>query len=325
MNDAEKTERKIGSRLESKPGTQACRILVLGATGQVGQSLAAACPGDFVFHGVSRRTLDLEDVDRLASRLDALIDEIEPHFVVNAAAYTAVDQAQTDIEAAYAANAVAPGVLAGVAARRGVALVHYSTDYVFDGHQATPYIESDAVQPLSVYGRSKLLGERAIEAVADRALVLRTSWVFSEFGRNFLKTMLHLAASRETLQVVNDQIGAPTSAHWIARITYDIMRTLRHADKQDQRWRCYHLSAAGEISWHGYADYLIAQARTLGFEVQTRVDGVSPIPGSGYPTPAPRPLSSRLDTSLLRDTFGVQTPDWREGVDEVLMALRCGH
>lgn len=279
------------------------------------------CPQDVELVPLTRAELDLSDIDSLAYRLEDLIQRYRPDFLVNAAAYTAVDQAESDESGAYAVNALAPGILAMVAAQTNVALLHYSTDYVFDGSKQGPYTETDATNPLSVYGRSKLAGERAIAAAEGRWLVLRTSWVYGEHGGNFLKTMLRLAAERDALKVVDDQTGSPTSARLIARVTFDIIHALRDAQDQDPRWGLYHLTASQSTTWYGYARYLIAQARTLGFTVKVEDSAIEPVASSQFPSAATRPQNSCLDTARLQQIFGLTLPDWQTGVDEVLNRL----
>jgi len=299
------------------------RILVTGATGQVGDALKQACPDGFDLRATSRAEIDLSDVDSLAYRLEDLVHSFQPDFLVNAAAYTAVDQAESDETTANAVNAIAPGILAMVAAQVNVPLLHYSTDYVFDGSKASPYTEQDVPDPLSAYGRSKLAGERAIASAGGKSLILRTCWVFGPHGQNFLKTMLRLAATRDTLKVVDDQQGCPTSANLIAQVTYQLIRAMWAEPEQDPRWGLYHLSASGSTTWFEYARYLIAQARDLGFEIRIKDEAITPVPSSQYPTAAIRPMNSRLDTRLIKETFDVQLASWQDGVDDVLRTLRC--
>lgn len=240
---------------------------------------------------------------------------VAPDVIVNAAAYTAVDRAESEPEAARQINALAPGVLAEEAKARGALLVHYSTDYVFDGAGSDWRFEDAPTGPLSVYGKTKLEGEQRIAASGADALVLRTSWVYAARGGNFAKTMLRLAAEREQLKVVADQIGAPTGADLLADVTAHLVRaTLR------DRALCgiYHAVASGETSWHAYARHVLGRARDKGLALKVQPEQVEALPSSAYPTPAPRPLNSRLDNHKLQDRFGLVLPHWQVGVDRLL-------
>lgn len=301
---------------------QKIRILVTGATGQVGVALKQTCPEGFDLRATSREELDLSDIDSLAYRLEDLIHSFKPDFLVNAAAYTAVDRAESDEATANAVNAIAPGILAMVAAQANVPLLHYSTDYVFDGSKNGPYTEQDLTGPLSAYGRSKLAGERAIASAGGKWLILRTCWVFGAHGENFLKTMLRLASTRDSLNVVNDQQGSPTSAELIAQVTFQLIQTMNAEQEQDPRWGLYHLSAAGSTTWFDYARYLIARARELGFDIRIKDEAIGPVPSAQYPTAAVRPMNSRLDTRLIEKTFGVRLSPWQDGVEDVLRKLK---
>jgi dTDP-4-dehydrorhamnose reductase len=235
------------------------------------------------------------------------LDEVRPDVIVNAAAYTAVDKAESEPELAHAVNAVAPALLAQEAARRGALLIHYSTDYVYDGAKAAPYVESDKTNPLGAYGRSKLAGEEGIRASGCDHLIFRTSWVYAARGANFLRTILRLAAEREELRIVMDQIGAPTWARLIAEATALALRQAL-AERRHGRFESglFHLACAGETSWHGFASAIVAGRSGL------RVKTVTPITTADYPLPAPRPANSRLDTSAFRARFGLALPDWRD-------------
>jgi dTDP-4-dehydrorhamnose reductase len=258
-----------------------------------------------------RSTLDLADVDAIRR----VVREVKPEIVVNAAAYTAVDQAESEPDLAMRINGVAPGVLAEGAARLGALIVHFSTDYVFDGAKTTSYSEDDAPHPLGVYGQTKLAGEKAVQVVGGRHLILRTSWVYGPRGRNFFLTMLRLAHERDELRVVNDQRGAPTSAIALATATAQILQ--RHGDDANG---LFHLTAAGETTWFGFAEAILARARpTLG-----RVPRLVPIPTAEYPTPAKRPANSALDCGKARRTLGVALADWRSGLDEVCRRMPSG-
>ncbi|HNF75330.1 MAG TPA: dTDP-4-dehydrorhamnose reductase [Thauera aminoaromatica] len=293
------------------------KILLLGKNGQVGWELqrALAPVGTVVAldrGGADGLHGDLEDLDGI----DRTVRSLAPDVIVNAAAYTAVDKAETDVERAQRINAEAPGVLARAAATVGALLVHYSTDYVFDGGGDTPWRENAPTAPLSVYGRSKLAGEEAIRAAGCRHLILRTSWVYAVRGGNFARTMLRLAAERERLTVIADQHGAPTGAELIADVSAHALRA-EHADRS--LGGTYHLAAGGETSWHGYASFVIEQARKLGATL--KAGEIAPIGTRDYPTAAARPLNSRLDTSRLRERFGLALPDWRDGVARMLREI----
>lgn len=291
-------------------------ILLLGANGQVGHELARVLPLIGRVVALDRQAADFG----MAETLKDLVLACHPRIIVNAAAHTAVDRAETEAAMARTVNAVAPGVLAEAAEVLGAALVHYSTDYVFDGDKPLPYTETNAPNPRSVYGRTKFEGEQAV-ARAERHVILRTSWVFGAHGTNFLKTMLRLAAERDSLRVVADQFGAPTSAALIARTTVAILTSLNGVRPDDPRFGLYHLTAAGDTSWHGYARYLIERALSLGWPLKATPDADAPITTADYPLAAKRPSNSRLDTAKLRRTFSLNLPHWRVGVDAVLAEL----
>ena len=277
-------------------------ILLTGKNGQVGWELARALLPLGRAHAFGHAELDLAD----AAAVRRTLDEVQPDVIVNAAAYTAVDKAESETELANAINAAAPALLAQEAARRGALLIHYSTDYVFDGAKAAPYVESDATNPLSAYGRSKLAGEEGIRASGCDHLIFRTSWVYAARGANFLRTILRLAAEREALRVVADQIGAPTWARLIAEATAHALRqALRERSGGTFDSGVFHLAAAGETSWHGFASAIVAGRGGL------RVQQVTPIATAEYPLPAPRPANSRLNTDAVRARFGLTLPDWQ--------------
>ena len=299
----------------------ALRILLLGKNGQVGWELqrSMAPLGDLVAldrAGDVARGLcgDLQDLDGLRKTVQAL----RPDVIVNAAAHTAVDKAQSEPELARRLNTEAPTVLAEAAQAVGAALVHYSTDYVFDGSGDQPWAEEAPTGPLNVYGQTKLDGERAIAAACPRHLIFRTSWVYAARGGNFAKTMLRLAAERERLTVIDDQFGAPTGAELIADVTAHAIRQLLHISEGQGT---YHLAAAGETTWHGYARHVIEQAKRLQPDVPWAVQAIDPVPTSAFPTPARRPLNSRLNTALLQSTFGLTLPPWQQGVDRLLQEI----
>ena len=301
------------------------KILLFGANGQVGHALAPLLSGLGNVVACTRADVDLSDRAALAGALRALVDRERPTILVNAAAYTAVDRAESEPDLAETVNAIAPGAMAEAARDSGACLVHFSTDYVFDGEKAGPYVESDPTNPLSVYGATKLRGEQAIARACSRHLILRTSWVFGAHGGNFLRTMLKLAQERDSLRVVADQIGSPTGAALLARSTVTLLGAVAASPATDPRWGIYHLVAGGETSWHGYARYAIAKARELGWPIRVPDDAIAPITTADYPVAARRPANSRLDTARIRATFGVDLPDWKAGVDEVLSALQCRH
>ena len=278
-------------------------ILLTGKNGQVGWELQRALLPLGRVAAFGHGELDLADPGAVRRKLD----EVRPEVVVNAAAYTAVDKAESEPEQANAVNAAAPALLAQEAARRGALLAHYSTDYVYDGAKAAPYVESDKTNPLGAYGRSKLAGEEGIRASGCDHLIFRTSWVYAARGANFLRTILRLAAEREELRIVMDQIGAPTWARLIAEATALALRQAL-AERRHGRFESglFHLACAGETSWHGFASAIVAGRSGL------RVKTVTPITTADYPLPAPRPANSRLDTSAFRARFGLALPDWRD-------------
>ena len=298
------------------------KLLLLGANGQVGSELRRSLGslGEVV---ATTRSGALEDGTRCEradfdapDSLPELIDRVAPGLVVNAAAHTAVDRAQSEPDAAFRANAQAPGAIAGACARRGIRLVHYSTDYVFDGHGTRPYREDDPTAPASVYGASKLAGEEAIRASGASYLIFRTAWVYAAHGRNFLRTMLRLAGERDELRVVADQLGTPTPATLIADAT---ARVLVQSPSHPGTW---HLTAGGATSWHGFAEAIMHGAHARG--LIARVPRVLPIATADYPTPAARPAYSVLDCSALQRDFGIALPDWRAGLATVLDTLPRG-
>jgi len=293
------------------------KILLLGKNGQVGWELqrSLAPLGELI-------ALDRHQADGLNGDLSnpealrATIRQVQPDVIVNAAAYTAVDKAESETELADRVNGIAAGVMAEEAAASGAWLVHYSTDYVFNGQGTAAWRETDAVAPVNHYGSSKLAGERAITASGCKHLIFRTSWVYGARGNNFAKTMLRLASDRETLSVVADQIGAPTGADLIADVT---AQALRQALQHPELAGLYHLAAAGEVSWHGYASEVIAFAKANGESLA--VKAIEPVETTAYPTPAHRPLNSRLDTQKLRATFSLHLPDWQSGVTRMLREI----
>jgi dTDP-4-dehydrorhamnose reductase len=292
------------------------KILLLGKNGQVGWELqrSLAPLGDIVacdFDSPPPSRADFAQPESLV----ALVRSVRPEVIVNAAAHTAVDRAEAEPELARALNATAPGVLAREAAAQGALLVHYSTDYVFDGSGSTARDEAAPTSPLSVYGRTKLEGEQLIAGSGCRHLILRTSWVYSARGGNFARTMLRLAAERDDLRVIDDQIGAPTGADLLADVTAHAVRAV---EADPTRGGLHHCAASGETSWHGYARFVIEWARARGHAMRVAPDAVRPVATRDYPTPAARPLNSRLDTRRLQHTFGMVLPHWKLGVERML-------
>ncbi len=294
------------------------KILLFGKAGQVGWELqrSLAPLGELV--ALDRHSTDYcGDLGNLQGIVDT-VRQVQPDLIVNAAAYTAVDKAESDAATAHTVNAAAPGVLAEAAQAVGAWLVHYSTDYVFDGSGSKPWRESDPTGPLNVYGRSKLEGENRIVALCKRHLILRTSWVYAARGGNFAKTMLRLAGERDRLSVVSDQFGAPTGADLLADVTAHMALTVRHGGAGAG---IYHLAAAGETSWHGYARYVIEQATESGMTLKTSPSAIDPVMTAAFPAPAVRPGNSRLDTAKLRDSFGLTLPEWQQGVARMLSEI----
>ena len=295
------------------------KILLLGRNGQVGWELqrSLAPLGHVVALGRGGEgglCGDLTDLPGLAATVRA----VQPQVIVNAAAYTAVDKAEGEPELAHRINAEAPAVLAREAAAGGALPVHYSTDYVFGGSGERPWREDDATGPLSVYGQTKLDGERAIAASGAAHLILRTSWVYAARGGNFAKTMLRLAQERERLTVIDDQWGAPTGAELLADVT---AHAIRHLQQRPEDGGLYHLAASGETNWNLYAKYVLAQAQQAPAAIKIKATEVAPVPTSAFPTPAMRPHNSRLDTRKLQATFGLQLPPWQQGVARMLAEI----
>lgn len=298
------------------------KILLFGKNGQVGWELqrALACMGEVVAldrSGINGLCGDLAQLEGLADCVRA----VAPHVIVNAAAYTAVDKAESNAALAQQINGVAPSVLAREAERLGAWLVHYSTDYVFDGTGNCPWHEDHPTSPLSIHGRTKRAGEAAIAANSDRFLIFRTSWVYATRGNNFAKTMLHLAKDRDTLNVVSDQIGAPTGADLVADITALALRQVSSSSDSTELSGIYHLAAAGETSWHGYARFVLENARHRGISLKVLPDQMGAISTDEYATPACRPRNSRLNTAKLQQTFNVHMPPWRQGVERMLSEI----
>ena len=291
------------------------KILLLGKNGQVGWELQRSLAPLGEVLALDRHSADfcgdLSQPERLAQTVLAF----QPDVIVNAAAHTAVDKAESEPELARCLNVTAPAALAQAAAQIGALLVHYSTDYVFNGQGQSPWQEDSATGPLSVYGQTKLEGEQAILASGCAHLIFRTSWVYAARGGNFAKTMLRLAAERERLTVIDDQHGAPTGADLIADVT---AHAIRASLQQPALGGLYHLVAAGETTWHGYASQVIAQARSIQPSLALKVGEIAAVPTSAFPTPAQRPLNSRLATHKLQKAFGLVLPPWQQGVNRML-------
>jgi dTDP-4-dehydrorhamnose reductase len=294
------------------------KILLFGKNGQVGWELqrSLAPLGEIIALDFDAKNMcgDFSNPEGLAQT----IRTVAPDVIVNAAAHTAVDKAESELELARTLNAVAPGVLAREAKSINALLVHYSTDYVFDGQGDKPWIETDATAPLSVYGATKLEGEKLIQQSGCKHLIFRTSWVYAARGGNFAKTMLRLAAERDSLSVINDQIGAPTGADLLADVTAHAMRS---TIREPELCGLYHLVAGGETSWHGYANFVIEFARRTGVPVKVAAEAIKAVPTSEFRTAATRPLNSRLNTSKLQQTFGLNIPHWQEGVTRMLSEI----
>lgn len=290
------------------------RILLLGKNGQVGRELQRTLLPLGAVSMLGHAQADLQDLPRLKE----VLDFHAPDLIVNAAAYTAVDKAETDAASAYTINAEAVGIMADYARQRDAVLVHYSTDYVFDGEKTSPYLETDDTNPVSAYGLSKRGGEEAILRSGCRALIFRTSWVFSAEGSNFIKTMLRLAAERESLNVVADQHGAPTSAELIADVTSLAIAGFRRGDLAGG---IYHLTAAGATTWHGLASHAIQRASVNGAAFKLGAGQIHAIPTQAYPLPAKRPYNSRLNTTALSEALGLHLPDWTIHVDRMIDRL----
>ena len=293
------------------------KILLTGKNGQLGFELQRALAPLGEVHAVDTKDCDLADADAVR----ALVRRVAPDVIVNPAAYTAVDKAESDEAKAHAVNAVAPAILAEEGARLGALMLHYSTDYVFDGNKQGAYTEDDRPAPQSVYGRTKFAGEQGVADANPRHLILRTSWVVGAHGGNFAKTMLRLAAEREALTVVADQFGAPTPAALLADLSAHLVREHARSHGANFPYGTYHVAAAGETSWHGYAQFVIGEALAAGKALKTTVDTVAPLTTEQYPTPAKRPRNSRLDTTRFRTTFRLILPSWQDGVRHVLQQI----
>jgi len=299
------------------------KILLFGTRGQVGWELqrSLAPLGELITLDLGSTDLcgDLADLQGLAES----VRTVSPDVIVNAAAYTAVDKAESEPDLARLINATAPGILAQEADKLGAWLVHYSTDYVFDGSGTQSWVESDPTGPLNVYGETKLEGEQLVAANCKKHLIFRTSWVYAARGDNFAKTILRLAEEQESLTVVNDQIGAPTEASLLADVTAHAIRCVLSPLGHNSLIPSgiYHVVSSGHISWYGYARFVLEAAHKAGLRLKARPDSVDPIPSSDYPTPACRPHNSRLDNTLFQDTFGLNLPHWQSGATRMLTEI----
>ncbi len=300
--------------INSRSRTARPKILLTGKNGQVGGDLYPLLIDLGEVLATDRASLDLTRPEKIRECVRAF----GPDVIINAAAYNAVDKAESESELAHSINATAPGLLAEEAVRCGALLMHYLTDYVFNGTKADPYIESDPTNPLNVYGRTKAAGERAVMNSGCIHLILRTSWVYSPRGSNFLLTILRLAEEREELRIVNDQIGAPTSSEWIAQATAHVVRQVLNSDKSEASriTGTYHMTASGEVSCFGFGREIVSQS-----DRAIRPKSIIPISTTEYPRPARRPLNSRLNCSKIADTFGVKLPPWQTGLLSVLQVI----
>ena len=292
------------------------RVLVTGADGQVGRALLQSFAGSAEVIACNRHSLDLANADLIRKK----VREVAPDIIVNAGAYTAVDRAESERELAFAINGLAPGILAEEAQRASALLIHYSTDYVFNGSKAGPWVEDDSTDPLSVYGASKLAGEAAIRNVGAGYLIFRTSWVYAPEGKNFVLTMLRLGRERDSLNVVDDQVGAPTTAAELARATFAITTGIAGGKfgEPSAYAGTYHMTCSGSVSWCGFARAIFERAPRL---LDGKVPRVNPISTSDYPTPAKRPHNSVLSNEKLQRTFGARLAPWESALDAVLAAI----
>ena len=290
------------------------KILVVGREGQVARSLIdAEKPSGLTVTSLGRPDLDITEVDSIRRA----VDNTQPDIVVNAAAHTAVDKAESELEVAMLVNAEGPRNLAEICAKRSVPLIHISTDYVYDGRKSTYYVEDDPVQPLGVYGRSKLEGERFVASMCPQHVILRTAWVYSPYGNNFVKTMLRLADSRRELGIVSDQRGSPTYAPHLANAILAIAAHLESAAREPGLWGVFHAAGSGEATWFEFAEEIFRRSAELGGP-RTKANAITT---ADYPTPAERPANSRLDCSKLAETYGVHMPDWHDGVADCVRQL----
>ena len=295
------------------------KILLTGVNGQVGHALKTKLT-EYEVIALSREQLDLTKIHDIRR----VVREIKPNVIINPAAYTEVDKAESEPELAFAINVTAAQILAEEAARLGAALIHFSTDYVYDGTKKNPYVEHDELNPVSIYGKSKLAGEAAIRAVGLPHLILRTSWVYGAYGKNFLKTILRLAAERDALRIVGDQVGAPTSSESIANAVVQLVDVWKPT--QENQTGIYHLTNKGETSWYGFSCEIVNQYNVLmsGKDwpaLKVNVKNIAAITTADYPTPAPRPANSRLNNAKLKQVFDVELPAWPHALQQVMQSL----
>jgi dTDP-4-dehydrorhamnose reductase len=295
-------------------------MLILGKHGQVGDALAKAFASEKEVHLCDSKEADLTH----ESQLRQLIQKIKPSIIINAAAYTAVDQAESDEAMAFKVNAKGPQIIGEEAFTLGASVIHFSSDYVFDGTKKLPYKETDQTNPLSVYGVSKLEGEKLLYRACPQSIILRTSWVVSAHGHNFLKTMLKLAHERDRLRIVSDQVGVPTSAHLLADVCCMLVERLKKENLTDFPFGIYHVAPSGCTNWCDYAKFVIGEAIKLGDTLKVTPQMIYPIKTKDYPKAAKRPLNSRLDTSLFEKQFSMTLPPWEEGVFAIIKSLYKG-
>ena len=292
------------------------KILVTGKNGQVGHELMRSLAPLGQVVGVDVKECDLAQ----SAAIDALLERVKPDIIINPAAYTEVDKAESEPTISHAVNAQAPKLLARYAARHNIPIIHFSTDYVFDGKKESAYSEEDEPNPKSVYGKTKWLGEEAVRKMAAKHIIIRTSWVFGSHGVNFLKTMLKLAGERDKLSVVSDQYGAPTSAKMLANAVAQIVKELGEPGSY-RKYGTYHIAARGETTWHGYAQLILEKAIELGVDIKLSPKEIKPILSKEYPMPAQRPANSRLDTTKVSTVFSVSLPKWQDEVESVIKEL----
>ncbi len=297
--------------------TDAMKVMITGAGGQLGSDVAGLLEGAYDAYTFTSKALDVTD----RTAVMAAVARIRPDVVINCAAYTAVDKAETERERAFAVNGAGPGNLAEAALKAGARLVHISTDFVFDGEKTTPYKETDPTGPLGVYGASKLAGEEEIIRRLKEYVIVRTSWLYGQGGKNFVHTMLRLAEKREELRVVNDQMGSPTWTYDLAKALKSILKRIS-GDADEGVWGIYNYSDEGAVSWHGFAEAIIEEAGALGAPLKCR--SVVGIPSSEYPTPAPRPAFSVLDTGKIKRTFSISIPLWRTSLKRMISGIYGG-
>ena len=301
------------------------KVLLLGANGQLGHELAQQLPHIAQVLALDRGQCDLAN-DEFKDLLNLHVKEFNPDVLINAAAYTAVDKAEQEQTLAHQVNATAPSTMAQIASAHNIALIHYSTDYVFDGEGDQPWSEDCPTNPQSVYGQTKCAGEELIRQNTAEHIILRTSWVVGAHGNNFLKTMLRLATERDALRVVSDQVGAPTSVDLLAKITMRLLKLCAQKDTKQKVtnpniWGTYHVAPSGHTNWHAYATHVIQLASKLGMPLKCTPENIVAISSSEYPLPAKRPLNSRLNTVKLERLLGTPLPLWQRGVDDIIHSL----